>query len=1488
MLTFSTHKHTAVIEIYKLCDSVFKRFLALTPAITCIIVFQLLNISSAQAQQVDYKPLYTEESFNNRALDINLPVGTMAGEAGVANGAAIYHIPIVVPPGTNGVAPALSINYNSMAGNGILGRGWSLSGLSSISRVPGRLFYDDDVFPVNFDANDRFSLDGQHLIGLTGTYGTNGAIYGTEVEDYAVITSHDIFGTGPLYFTVESKHGIVLEYGRTLDARVLSNDNQQILEWKLNKLTMPDGNYIIFKYLNNGKYISTAQYTYNDQNDDFLGTVNFNYMERQDKNTVYTAGSAYTFDLLLTSIVTNAEGQNAGSYHFEYGFQESESYLVGVEQRGIDGIGFNSTIFRYGNNSVNIEVDIIDLSGYSSDNWKLSPGDFYANGFSDLLAIKSDETETTLRILRNNESSLNPGFSMAVSETIPHIMNLYSNYILPNYNITYSSDFYGDGRSDIILCNTIPTTDGPLELKAIRFYHNPANPASDPNLFSFNSFHDHPWPSITSEGAYKYFNPEENFMIQGDFDGDGRMDFIVILSKSTTEDNQYKAFLSFPGKTPDNLNMEYNVITTPNSNDDYLQGLWQKADYYNVIDFTGDGRHELMITKGNETGIYRLFENSGNWEAEELYNSDFPTKNHNLYFGDFNGDGKSDFLFRLNNQWGIAHSTGINFIQSFLNGSLAPNLNDPEVNCGNQIFITDVSGNGKSDIVQFNTLINKGDGELQTWDECYITDVKIIYSNGDNYYSETILLQDSILVDNGYLPNMINGYDVQNYFLPLSCLSDGRVNFLFGLKMHMTSKVLTLNIGEHSHLLKATKNGLNKESTWKYQRMTESGAYTRDAITSYPVNTIRAPLSLVQEFTSLPVWTQYAYKNARLHRLKGLLGFESVTTTDSPKDARIIQYQAYDPEMEALLPVLTESYRKKWNGQYELIQDVTLDFDIENLGAKRYKMQLTQKTVNNYLSGSTLIEQILDYDNYGNPTEIETDINGIETVTVSLQYDQFGTPVPAHVVSSTTTTTRTGQAPFAVETIMDYNNYDQLIEKVDFASLTKKFESNYEYNNNGTLANKSVTSIGSNGPETRTSTYDYDNYGRFLESSENALNQTTFVATHDPRNGNVLSYTDMDGLQTTYEYDGFGRLLKTVDVSKNYEVQKTLAWSINSTLKSMYKHSIHHPGQLNSTSYFDVLGRNVKKEAPGFVGTFLPPPVGSFPLAPLSQQLTSYGSDGNVYMQTRPHYQGEDAMPVTNDYDEYGRVWFVNSDYGETEYEYSYSNGDEIVTVTLPSGQSKITRTDATGKVIQVSDNGGTLNYEYFSHGGLRKVIQGGTTLVEMEYDEYGRQTKLIDGSAGTILYEYDGFGQLISQTNAKNEVQTMEYDLLSRLVLQTMPEGSIQYTYKNNAPGINLPEQVLGIDGGETHYSYDNFGRIASVEEIIDGESFTMHFEYDKYDRLKKRIFPTGYALRYFYDSNGNLSHIFSDDMQTQFYTAYETNGQGQMVNWTAGNGKS
>src|SRR5262249_12434329 len=126
---------------------------------------------------------------------------SLPGKFGVnAGGAAGYEIPISVPPGIAGMAPALTLEYGSQAGNGILGIGWARGGLPIIARCPQTLAQNNVRGSINYDANDRFCLDGQQLIAVSGSYGADGTEYRTEIESFSRVISRGTAGTGPSWF----------------------------------------------------------------------------------------------------------------------------------------------------------------------------------------------------------------------------------------------------------------------------------------------------------------------------------------------------------------------------------------------------------------------------------------------------------------------------------------------------------------------------------------------------------------------------------------------------------------------------------------------------------------------------------------------------------------------------------------------------------------------------------------------------------------------------------------------------------------------------------------------------------------------------------------------------------------------------------------------------------------------------------------------------------------------------------------------------------------------------------------------------------------------------------------------------------------------------------------------------------------------------------------------------------------------------------------
>ncbi|MGD0145055.1 MAG: SpvB/TcaC N-terminal domain-containing protein, partial [Rhizomicrobium sp.] len=250
---------------------------------------------------------------------VTLP-GVVAGQASVnATGAFTYNIPIAVPPGTAGMVPSLSLQYSSQNGDGIVGLGWGLGGLSTITRC-ARTYAQDAVHGgVNYDMNDRYCLDGQRLILTSGTYGATGSQYRTEIDGFRQITAYGTAGNGPAWFQVQLRTGQVLQYGNTTNSQILAVGSTTARAWAINQFTDTKGNYYTVTYVNdttNGQfYPSQINYTGNASASlTPYNSVQFVYTTRTDIVPTYQAGSLQQTTVLLSNIET----YNGSSLVFNY------------------------------------------------------------------------------------------------------------------------------------------------------------------------------------------------------------------------------------------------------------------------------------------------------------------------------------------------------------------------------------------------------------------------------------------------------------------------------------------------------------------------------------------------------------------------------------------------------------------------------------------------------------------------------------------------------------------------------------------------------------------------------------------------------------------------------------------------------------------------------------------------------------------------------------------------------------------------------------------------------------------------------------------------------------------------------------------------------------------------------------------------------------------------------------------------------------------
>ncbi len=278
----------------------------------------------------------TTHTLAMSSVDHDQEIGVLAGEAAVSGGAATYNIPINIPPGRQGMQPALSLNYNSRAGNGTAGIGWSLSAGSSISRCPATLAQDGFGSGVTYDDSDRLCLDGQRLMAVSGNYWAAGSKYRSEVDNFLLVTLNGANGDTSgcaVSFTVQGKDNITREYGgATADQNApekvrpvpVSGTECVVNSWLLDTETDSSGNTIEYSYsttgTGNGEHLlDMIQYT-GDSSGPGNRRVEFNYQARDagDLSESYLHGFHSQQTLRLWDIQTFEHNDLVRTYTLTY------------------------------------------------------------------------------------------------------------------------------------------------------------------------------------------------------------------------------------------------------------------------------------------------------------------------------------------------------------------------------------------------------------------------------------------------------------------------------------------------------------------------------------------------------------------------------------------------------------------------------------------------------------------------------------------------------------------------------------------------------------------------------------------------------------------------------------------------------------------------------------------------------------------------------------------------------------------------------------------------------------------------------------------------------------------------------------------------------------------------------------------------------------------------------------------------------------------
>ncbi|MBY6212820.1 hypothetical protein KUV95_14780 [Microbulbifer agarilyticus] len=512
-------------------------------------------------------------------------IGALAGEFRVNEaGSATYNVPIAVAPGIAGVAPQLSIGYSSSSGNGLLGKGWSLGGLSAISRCRQTLAVDGKVKPISWTAEDRFCLDGQRLLLQSGVYGANGSTYKTEIDSFATVTASGGTTGNPASFTVTRKDGSTSTYGGTTASKL--NGGSATLTWAQSRFEDSAGNGIDFVYTgdaNSGHRISSISYAGG------AAEVAFEYETRPDRQSGYTAGHHFLTTQRLSRVTTKNGTTELREYVVNYvptstlANADKASRIESIEEC-VGSTCLPATNFSWSTPSVTYPssgVSGLDFSP-SSDRFYVSHSyaDINGDGKQDLVWHEGDHddgyTDSRIKYALGNGSTY----------SLQHYLNGPSN---PSYfsNAGVGSgfgfrvlDYNADGRHDIAIYDN-KSSYGKV---ANRWYIYLSRYTGTNNNWKldFNGINT----GLTGEDA-----------IFADFNGDGLADFIKAEVRDGKQTLVVRELVpSGNAPTSDTYYKFASEKTYPINTDGATLGSDEDRLAPALGDFNGDGVVDILVT----------------------------------------------------------------------------------------------------------------------------------------------------------------------------------------------------------------------------------------------------------------------------------------------------------------------------------------------------------------------------------------------------------------------------------------------------------------------------------------------------------------------------------------------------------------------------------------------------------------------------------------------------------------------------------------------------------------------------------------------------------------------------------------------------------------------------------------------------------------------------------------------------------------------------
>jgi len=1459
---------------------------------------------------------------NQVSIDKNKTVGEIPIIEGTSpTGARTYTIPIGLVSGREGAQPQINVTYVSQAGNGILGKGWSLTGLSAITRGNYSIYFDGKTTSATNSTNDPFYLDGMRLIKTSQS--SSSVFYHSEQGN--IIVEGIISGSSNIkYFKVQYPNGGTAILGYPFQ---LINTNV----YPITQYLDIHNNIIDYNYDHIGNQFRIKDFSYgrnSTQGGSNYASVHFNYISRDDTSFSWHMGVKSSSGYLLNSIICKNNSTPVRTYTFSYtGLNQK---LLDKINCNINGGELNPLKFYYGEDDQIQAINKLttDLGSWFANttvsNLAIKKGKFSAWSDDDGLIVYPPKT---------------PYYEYYKHSTwVSHSVKKYMNLMSPDQEILvyhglgdafcfpqktktgagfidmFAADIDGVADEEVVKVNL--NRNGSKDKVDFRLY-KPLASAGGLVLWKTKSFETA--TTLDWQGT-KSVHPK--FFYSGDFNGDGRHEVFAVscnqpLGKTDIHSRCYLYDLHNGIQRFDGQVFDYNVDFSTSDNNDIII----------PFDYDADGKTDIGLINTSGLHIYTFNINGSSYSMSKVATYTGITrsviKNKKFLLGDFNADGKVDFIVSP-----IESYTSSNYIQMPVNAPhrcpsckgfdpVAPGtpFSEFRYNCRycNQRITPSDRCYDCNRILEFNEggqLLRSAEPqpqialiELEGGMQCpvhgstvsvsrpnYVDRGKrwtIHYGKGNGQFE--IKVTDVKNNDRGdtYVLQDMNGDGTTD----LVCATkSGNVSIYPARKGGLSTEKLsgTVNVGSNTYLVPSIIANGNYHSqilalnSNKIHKLRYTINETGQQLLTGVVNSFGIVSKTRYELMNSGTYGLYSESYGSSFPYQKFSGpiyliAEIQTWLNNTKRAhQTFSYYNALIHMHGLgfrgferISTNDEIRNQTSTNYYDPLKfgiltkqesplaTITNQYYVSVANNKIAKINLDKKTVVDKLKGN-IVTTTYAHDSYGNPTKETVNYGSGLSTTTNITYSNTNSS-SIYLLGLPLAKTVSETANGNTFTSKSEWSYSgyRPISRKTYANNNKTSDITYEYDGFGNITKKKEKTFSSS--KLFTTSFKYDTSSRYLTESTDFMNQKTTFG-RDAL-GQVTSETNFKSKTINYTYDKLGR--QTQVTFPDGEVNDySYSWDSNG---GDYLHKIIASSNISpSTSeYFDAYGRNLRRGVVGLGGNW-------------TYTDKEYDIKARVSKQSNPYLDGSTKLWVNYAYDPYDRPTSITEATGAVT-SFSYS-GNSVTTTN--AGRTSTKTSNARGDMVSASDPGGTITYNFRGDGQHVSIIAPGGVQTSFEYDGYGRKTKMIDPSAGTVLYEYDADGNIYKVINGNNKTITSTYDQYNRLKQKVSSEFTSTYTYNSDG----LLSSSSSNNGTSISFSYNSLLQLTAKTENIDGNSYTETYAYQN-GRLSSTTYaPFNYTVNYNYNANKHLASLKHDG--TALWTVNTQDAFGHLTKQTLGNG--